>query len=372
MARPLDPRVLAGKLLHAGSKFAIHTGHAFLALTLPQRVFVVFLALVGAAVSAAFLAYSHRVFSLLQPLADGWRALPAGWLIVFAGSVATAFPPLMGYSTVVAISGFLYGFPGGWPVVAAGNVVGSALSLVLCRTVFSDYVHRLVGEDKRFIALGQVLRRDGLGMLTMIRFCPLPYSLSNGFLAQISSISPVAFALATALSSPKLLVHVFIGSRLALLSDKGDKMSARDKAVNYMSMAIGAIIGLTVGWLVYRRTMQRAKELAAEEPNEAGEQAEELLRDAGAFDDDDSGAIWNLGWHQDENQADMNGQQQEDAEAGRVKGKQLRQTDVAVGVGDDDISLWDTTPHDSSESNQGYRDFLAEEVEMMNRREIGK
>jgi uncharacterized membrane protein YdjX (TVP38/TMEM64 family) len=55
-----------------------------------------------------------------------------------------------------------------------------------------------VGRDRRFIALGQVLRRDGVGMLVMIRLCPLPYSLSNGFLAMVGSVQPAGFALATA------------------------------------------------------------------------------------------------------------------------------------------------------------------------------
>jgi uncharacterized membrane protein YdjX (TVP38/TMEM64 family) len=59
-------------------------------------------------------------------------------------------------------------------------------------------VHRLVGRDHRFVALGQVLRRDGLGVLAMVRFCPLPYSLSNGFLATVPSVGVGGFAAATA------------------------------------------------------------------------------------------------------------------------------------------------------------------------------
>lgn len=57
----------------------------------------------------------------------------------------------------------------------------------------------MVGGDRRFVALGQVLRRDGVGVLVMVRLCPLPYSLSNGFLATVSGrIGVGRFALATA------------------------------------------------------------------------------------------------------------------------------------------------------------------------------
>ncbi|KAJ2904716.1 hypothetical protein MKZ38_007334 [Zalerion maritima] len=328
IASAKDPRAIIGRAIRAGNKILTNTGRAFLALSIPQRIAVGALALVAAVLSAAFLAYSDKIFVWLRPAADKWRNMAGGWILVFLAGVATAFPPLIGYSTVVMISGFLYGFPGGWPVVAAANVVGSTLSLILCRTVFSDYVHRVVGEDKRFVALGQVMRRDGLGMLTMIRVCPLPYSISNGFLAQVPSIKPWAFGLATGLSSPKLLVHVFIGSRLALLADEGDTMSTGDKVVNYISMGIGGIVGLTVGWLVYRRTMARAAELAAEEQSEAGDYAADLLREAGIDVDEEA-----------------------DLESG------------ALGVDDDDISLWDTDTYDGQNS---YRDDMPEEVEMVN------
>ena len=113
----------------------------------------------------------------------------------------TAFPPVIGYSTTVSIAGFVYGFPWGWPIVASATVAGSTVAFFTSRGIFSGYVHGLVGGDKRFVALAQVLRRDGLGMLAMIRFCPLPYSLSNGFLATVPSIRPVTFAAATALAT---------------------------------------------------------------------------------------------------------------------------------------------------------------------------
>ncbi|MBH1945702.1 VTT domain-containing protein, partial [Erythrobacter sp. YJ-T3-07] len=147
-----------------------------------------------------------------------WRELPGGWVLVWLMTFATGFPPVIGYSSSVTIAGFVFGFPGGWPIVASATVVGSTAAFLTSRTIFAKYVHALVGTDKRFVALGQVLRRDGLLVLAAIRFCPLPYSLSNGFLATIPSISPFSFAAATALATPKLLVHVFIGSRLAQLA----------------------------------------------------------------------------------------------------------------------------------------------------------
>lgn len=145
--------------------------------------------------------YSHRFFDWLARVSTSWRALPGGWILCFLLVFVTAFPPIIGYSTATTIAGFVYGFPLGWPIVAAACTAGSTCAFLASRTILSKPVDRMVGKDPRFVALGQVLRRDGLLYLTGIRFCPLPFSMSNGFLATIPSITPAAFALSTALST---------------------------------------------------------------------------------------------------------------------------------------------------------------------------
>lgn len=118
---------------------------------------------------------------------------------------------------------------------------------------------------------------------------------------------------------PKLLVHVFIGSRLALLAESGDKMTGRDKMINYASMLIGGAVGFTVGLLIYRRTMARAAELAREN-------GEDLEAGDGLLD----GTL--------------------EEEEGEVQVGRLVNPDemdaAALMNDDDDISLWDTESGD--------------------------
>lgn len=61
------------------------------------------------------------------------------------------------------------------------------------------------------------------------------------------------FALATAIVTPKLLIHVFIGSRLAAIAKSGDKMDATTKAINWASIIGGLIMGAVTAWLIYSR-----------------------------------------------------------------------------------------------------------------------
>lgn len=97
----------------------------------------------------------------------------------------------------------------------------------------------MVATDKRFAALSLTLKHDGIKLLCMIRLCPLPYSISNGALSTFPTVSPLAFMLATAIAAPKLLIHVFIGARLAKLARDDRKMDTKTKVLNYSSIVGG-------------------------------------------------------------------------------------------------------------------------------------
>ena len=211
-----------------------------------------------------FLIYNQTVFAKLGPAAEKWRNLRAGWIILWFMTFFVSFPPLIGYSSCVTIAGFVFGMKG-WFIVATATVAGSTCAFVVSRTVLQKFVSRLTEKNKRFAALSLVLKHDGLKLLIMIRYCPLPYSLSNGAISTIPTVTWPSFALATAFATPRLLLHVFVGSRLGDLAENGDKMDAKTKLVSWISIAIGMIAGVATGYVVYVRTQARAKQLEAEE-----------------------------------------------------------------------------------------------------------
>ncbi|KEY67636.1 hypothetical protein S7711_07833 [Stachybotrys chartarum IBT 7711] len=301
--RRASARTTVRRLVAAASALNQQVIGAYMRLSPLQRLAAVVASVVVWTLIILVIVYSHAFFSWLAPVAKTWRENPFGWLVIFGLIFVMSFPPVIGYSTVNTIAGFVYGFPLGWPIIASACVVGSFAAFMASRTVLSSYVDRMVGHDHRFRALGQVLRKEGILYLTAIRLCPLPFSLSNGFLATIPTITPAAFALSTALSTPKLLVHVFVGSRLAILAEKGDEMTAGDKAINWLSMVVGGAIGIGTGLIIYRRTMARAAEIARED-------------NAAAAEDGDAG-------YEDSN------------------GPLLDPEDAAAIMSDDDVSLWE-------------------------------
>lgn len=239
-------------------------------MTLLQKILAVVALGVAGIAGLLFLIYSDKIFNdVLAPLAIKWKATTGGWIILWIMTFVVSFPPLIGFSTCGTLAGFVYGIWEGWLILATATVVGSTCSLIASRTILRSYVERLVANDKRFAALSLTIKHGGLKLLCMIRLAPLPYSISNGAMATFETVQPLTYALATALISPKLFIHVFIGSRLAAIARDGEEMSAGVRALNWLSIVVFASIGLVVGWYVYRKTMDKAAELEAEEAQNA-------------------------------------------------------------------------------------------------------
>lgn len=61
---------------------------------------------------------------------------------------------------------------------------------------------------------------------------------------------------------------MFIGSRLYALA--GEHMDTTTKVINWVSIVGGVVLGVAVGYWVYRRTQARARQLEAEERAKTG------------------------------------------------------------------------------------------------------
>ncbi|THY34815.1 hypothetical protein D6D01_01850 [Aureobasidium pullulans] len=255
----------AGGLLAQAAKLQRNAVKTFFGLSPAKRILLSVGAVVAFVLGILFLVFNERIFHAMSPVAERWRNITCGWMILWAATFLVSFPPLIGYSTCVTLAGFVYGVWKGWLIVASGTIIGSTASFLVSRTLLKSYVTRLTENDKRFAALALTLKHDGIKLLMMIRLCPLPYSLSNGAISTIPTVQWPQFMIATAAASPKLFLHVFVGSQLGRIADSGDKMDAKTKAISYLSIAIGLTAGLATGFIMYTKTKSRARELEAEE-----------------------------------------------------------------------------------------------------------
>ncbi|ORZ33116.1 snare associated Golgi protein-domain-containing protein, partial [Catenaria anguillulae PL171] len=137
-----------------------------------------------------------------------------GTLMCISLLATTAFPPMMGYSTVLYLCGYIYGFPWGWIPSFIGALAGSVLCFYLSRYYLREWAQRKLSAYATAKALKRTIEKRGLRLMILIRLAPYPFNFCNVLLAT-TNVSLRDFTLATAVSLPKTLLHTYIGASIS-------------------------------------------------------------------------------------------------------------------------------------------------------------
>jgi hypothetical protein len=97
-------------------KLARRVNDQYNKLTPVQKVLFFAGTIVAGVLGILFLIYNEKIFGKLLPVAKKWRDVKAGWLILWVLIFTVSFPPLIGYSSLLTIAGFVYGFPNGYDI----------------------------------------------------------------------------------------------------------------------------------------------------------------------------------------------------------------------------------------------------------------
>ncbi|WVF65529.1 hypothetical protein IAT40_000257 [Kwoniella sp. CBS 6097] len=208
----------------------------------------------------------------------GWKGMVLCCLI----SILSSHPPLFGFMGSLTLIGFTYGVWPGFLLSFISSMLGAGLSFISVRTFFLGYI----SKNDKWDAFGHVMRAKGLPLIIMIRYCPIPWNIGNGLFASIESVKFWQFMLANLLIQPRLLIPVFIGSRLtSLASDVHDPLQTW---LNLLSIGISTTISLVTGIVIYRLTLEQMRKLKNEEGELAAEYVEEdaLLGELSDSDDE--------------------------------------------------------------------------------------
>jgi uncharacterized membrane protein YdjX (TVP38/TMEM64 family) len=219
---------------------------------------------------------------IAQALYDTVHALslkPYGWLVLGAALVVVSFPPLFGHTTIIMLCGFAYGMKGFW-IAAAASQVGASVVFVTLRYLFRSQLRRW-SKNEKWAAFESVILAKGLPLIILIRACPLPpWVWSNTLFASIEVVPLWKFIIATCFTFPKLALHVFVGSRMAALSDgeQRKEMDGRTKAINGSLVGGGIVLTICASWLVYKLVKNHIRQLK-EVPSDVDELAAEYVED---------------------------------------------------------------------------------------------
>ncbi|KZT24446.1 Golgi apparatus membrane protein TVP38 [Neolentinus lepideus HHB14362 ss-1] len=252
-------------------------------LNLVGKMFIWFLFAFYVCLGAAVVIITpHRIGQFFYDMAQKVSHRKLGWLILGSVMVLVSFPPFIGFTTMVTLCGFAYDM-NGLAIAVFVSIFGSAIVFAVLRFLFANRLRHWSASNERWQALEAVIMSKGLPLIILIRLSPFPpWVYSNALFASIESVSIWQFMVASACLFPKMLLHVFIGARLAALSDDEQRrqMDTQTKILNAVLVAAGIIIGIVAGWVVYNQ-MQKHIRHAEGLPPEVDELAVEAIEDVG-------------------------------------------------------------------------------------------
>ncbi|KAK7695472.1 hypothetical protein QCA50_000108 [Cerrena zonata] len=226
-----------------------------------------------------------RIGQTMYNLAQKISHLRFGWMILGAILIVISFPPCIGHTSTLTLCGFAYGMRG-FPIAAFGSLIGSAIAFIVLRLLFSKRLRKWSSSNEKWQALESVVEAKGLPLIMLIRASPFPpWVYANSLFASIEAVSLWQFVVATFVVFPKVALHVFIGSRLAELSDGETRrhMDTQTKIINTIVIIVGILIAILTSVIIYRAMQSHIRhldgvppevdELAAEAVEEAGEGA---------------------------------------------------------------------------------------------------
>ncbi|OSD04339.1 Golgi apparatus membrane protein TVP38 [Trametes coccinea BRFM310] len=222
-----------------------------------------------------------RIGQTLYNLAQKVSHYPLGWLILFLVFFVISFPPCVGHTTLITLCGYAYGMKG-FPIAAAGSLFGSAFTFIVLRLLFSRRLRKWSESNEKWQALETVIATKGLPLIVLIRASPFPpWVYSNTLFASIQSVALWQFFLATFVVFPKIAIFVFVGSRLASLSD-GEQRSHMDTTTKILNISIsvgGVLVAALASWIIYRAMRKEILHLDGVPP-EVDELAAEAIEEA--------------------------------------------------------------------------------------------
>ncbi|KIJ56629.1 hypothetical protein M422DRAFT_22781 [Sphaerobolus stellatus SS14] len=220
-----------------------------------------------------------KFFQWIYDLSQRLKAMPSGWLWLGSAMVLLSFPPMAGYSTCTSLCGFAYGINGFW-LAAPATQIGSGVAFIVLRRFFHKRISNWTSSNQKWKALEQAIETQGLPLIILIRLSPFPpYVYSQALFASIKVVKFRHFMLATLFYQSRILLSVFIGTRIAAFSDgtQRGQMDTTTKVINVLSIIAGALLSGGVGWYLYRTTQRKIQEMQGQVGLLAAEGLEEAV-----------------------------------------------------------------------------------------------
>ncbi|KZV10029.1 TVP38 [Saccharomyces cerevisiae] len=263
------------RLMHNIRKNVQKLQFYFYSLRLWQQIIIVLLGIMLMIMGILLLVFHNAILHKVVVTSNDLREKMSTHFILMVLIFFVAFPPMIGYSLLSTTTGLIYGVSfEGWVTLALGSVTGSIASFVVFKTILHSRAEKLVHLNRRFEALASILQENNsYWFLALLRLCPFPYSLTNGAIAGVYGISVRNFSIANIITTPKLFIYLFIGSRVKSLAESE---STGSRVFDLVSIIITLLILSLTAWLLYFKTKKRYLELQNRDRQVSTDQLPEL------------------------------------------------------------------------------------------------
>lgn len=248
------------RLVYTLKRVIYHISNQYADLAPWQRILVILAGVCFITLGVVFLIFHKRILQYLVETANVLREKSSTQFILGLLIFIVGFPPLIGFSFLSTSTGLIYGVSFlGWIILSFSSVTGSIASFYVFQNLFRARAEKLVHSNKRFEAFASILQENNsYWILALLRLCPFPYSLTNGAIAGVYGISLKNFAMANVITTPKMFIYLFIGSRVKSL---GESKSTGEKVFDVLSILFTLLVLTLTAWLLYFKTQKRYHEL---------------------------------------------------------------------------------------------------------------
>lgn len=233
-------------------------------LPLWQKIVLVIVAGCIGILAILMLIFHNSILHKVVEMSDDLKSKHTTGLVLVVLIFLVGFPPMIGFSLLATCTGLIYGVGfQGWATLAIGAVTGSVASFCLFKTLLHSQAEKLVHSNRRFEAFAAILQENNsYWVLALLRLCPFPYSLTNGAIAAVYGISIRNFAIAQVITTPKLLIYLFIGSRIR---NMGETDSTGSRIFDLVSIIVTMLVFTLTAYVLYAKTQRKFAEISHRE-----------------------------------------------------------------------------------------------------------
>lgn len=128
----------------------------------------------------SFVTQHDRMVNAIRPFAEKILHTKGAWAVPVAALIIVSIPPLFGHEIIILVVGIIWGLAMGFLIAILGTFLGELLIYYLFKHFFRERAVKIEKASQLYANLAEIMRRDGLWMIALVRFSAVPGHVTTG------------------------------------------------------------------------------------------------------------------------------------------------------------------------------------------------